>query len=112
MRSRLDGTCIREQCVERKLGVTMVTRDHVTVAVSCCLVMALWRSLWKADQVSVMASGGLSASRMRLLMKFLACGPGRTMVSSMEGDDVDVWVSVEFALFSSFGHVSWSGAGC
>ena len=33
------------------------------------------------DQVSLMASGGLSASRMRLLMNFLACGPGRPVVS-------------------------------
>ena len=30
-----------------------------------------------ADQVSLMASGGLSASRMRWLMNFLSCGPGR-----------------------------------
>ena len=29
-----------------------------------------------------------------------------------ERDDVDVWISVEFALLSSLGHVSWSGAGC
>ena len=50
---------------ENKLGLTMVTRDHVTAAVSCCLGMALWSTLWVADQVSLMASGGLSASRMR-----------------------------------------------
>ena len=37
-----------------------------------------------ADQVSRLASGGLSASRMRLLMSFLACGPGRPVVSSMK----------------------------
>ena len=29
-----------------------------------------------------------------------------------ERDEVDVWVSVEFALFSSFGHASRAGAGC
>ena len=29
-----------------------------------------------------------------------------------EKNEVDVWVSVEFALFSSFGHESWSVAGC
>ena len=51
------------QCVEGKLGVTVVTMDHVTAAVSCCLEMALWRTLWMVDQVSLMASGGLSASR-------------------------------------------------
>ena len=51
--------------IERKLVVTMVTVGHVTVPVSCCLEMALWRTLWMVDQVSLMASGGLSASRMR-----------------------------------------------
>ena len=29
------------RCIERKLGVTMVTVGHVTAAVSCCLEMAL-----------------------------------------------------------------------
>ena len=29
-----------------------------------------------------------------------------------EKDEEDVWVSVEFALLSSLGHVSWAGAGC
>ena len=59
--------------------------DHVTAAVSCCLEMALWSTLRIADQVSLMASGGLSASRMRQLMHFLACGPGRPVVSTMKG---------------------------
>ena len=71
------------RCAENKLGVTMITGDHVTAAVSCCL--ALWSTLWIADQVSLMASGGLSASRMRQLMNFLACGPGRPVVSRMKG---------------------------
>ena len=62
------------RCVYNKLCVTVVTVGHVTAAVSCCLEMALWGTLWMADQVSRMASGGLSASRMRLLMNFLACG--------------------------------------
>ena len=52
-------------CTGRILGVTVVTVGHVTAAVSCCLEMALWRTLWKVDQVSLMASGGLSASRKR-----------------------------------------------
>ena len=46
------------QCAEKKLGVTMATRDHVTAAVSCCLEMALWSTLWIAGQVSLMASRG------------------------------------------------------
>ena len=32
-------------CIERILGVTMVTVRHVTAAVSCCLEMALWSTL-------------------------------------------------------------------
>ena len=63
----------------------MIARDHVTAAVSCCLEMVLWSTLWIADQVSLMASGGLSASPTRLLMNFLACGPGRPVVSRMKG---------------------------
>ena len=50
-----------------------------------------------ADQVSWMASGGLSASAAGALKD--------------EKDNVDVWISVEFALLSSLGHVSWT-AGC
>ena len=52
-------------CIERILGVTMVTVGHVTAAVSCCLEMALWSTLWMVDQVSLMACGRLSASRKR-----------------------------------------------
>ena len=37
------------------------------------------------DQVSLTASGGLSASRNRQLMNFLACGSGRPVVSRMKG---------------------------
>ena len=37
------------------------------------------------DQVSLTASGGLSASRNKKLMNFLACGPGRPVVSRMNG---------------------------
>ena len=61
------------------LGVTMVTVGYVTAAVSCCLEMALWRTLWMVDQVSLTAIGGLSASRNKWLMNFLACGPGRLL---------------------------------
>ena len=84
---------------------------HVAVAVSCCLGMALWRTLWKADQVSRMASGGLSASFMRLLMNFLAWYPGRPVVSRMNGTRL-TWISGNFDLLCSLGHVTWAGAGC
>ena len=36
------------------------------------------------DQVSLTAIGGLSASRNKKLMNFLACGPGRPVVSRMK----------------------------
>ena len=73
------------RCADNKMGVTIITRDHVKAAVSCCLEMELWSTLWMVDHVSLMASGGLSASRMSLLMNFLACGPGRPVVSRMKG---------------------------
>ena len=63
----------------------MIDWGHVTAAVSCCFEMSLWSTLWIADHVSLMVSGAFSASRMRLLMKFLACGPGRPVVSNMKG---------------------------
>ena len=53
--------------------------------VSCCLEMALWSTLRRADQVSQVATGGLSASFVRLLMNFLACGPERPVVSRVKG---------------------------
>ena len=56
-----------------------------------------------ADQVSLMASGELSASLMKLLMIFLACGPGRPVVSSMKGTRLMSGYLSNFALFSSSG---------
>ena len=53
------------RCIQRKLGVTLVTVGHTTAAVSRRSEMALWNTLRMADQVSLMASGGFSASRMR-----------------------------------------------
>ena len=35
--------------------------------------------------MSLIAGGGLLASRMKWLMNFLACGPGRPVVSRMKG---------------------------
>ena len=87
---------------------------HVAVALSCCLEMALWRTLWMADQVSRKASGGLSASFMRLLMNFLAWHPGRPVVSRMNGTRLTCGYRYRFKfdLLSSLGHVTWAGAGC
>ena len=52
------------RCAEKKLGVIMVTVSHVTAAVRCGLEMELWSTFWMVDHVSLMAGGGLSASRM------------------------------------------------
>ena len=46
-----------------QLGERRDPRCHVTAAISCRLEMALWRTLWMVDQVSLTAIGGLSASR-------------------------------------------------
>ena len=46
-----------------QLSVKVDPKSHVTAAVSCCLEMALWRTLWMVDQVSPTTIGGLSASR-------------------------------------------------
>ena len=46
-----------------QLGERVEPMSHVTAAISCCLEMALWRTLWMVDQVSLTAIGGLSASR-------------------------------------------------
>ena len=48
-----------------QLGERVEPMSHVTAAISCCLEMALWRTLWMVDQVSLTAIGGLSASRNR-----------------------------------------------
>ena len=59
------------------------------------------------DQVSLTAIGGLSESRNKQLMDFLACGPGRPVV----WDPIDVWAPVKFGLLRSLSHVSWFCAG-
>ena len=43
-------------------------------------------------------------------MNFLACGPGRPVVSRM--NKVDVWVPVKFVLLRSLVHKPWFCAGC
>ena len=48
-----------------QLGERVDSKSHVTAAISCCLEMALWRTLWMVDQVSLTAIGGLSASLNR-----------------------------------------------
>ena len=41
-----------------QLGERVEPMSHVTAAISCCLEMALWRTLWMVDQVSLTAIGG------------------------------------------------------
>ena len=97
--SRVDGTGIQDpratgkrDCGRGGWGKSGQKR-RVAVAVSCCLEMALWKTLWMAGQVSRMASGGggerrgeevLSASFMRLLMNFSGV-ESRAVVSRMKG---------------------------
>ena len=50
------------------------------------------------DQVSLTAIGGLSASRNKKLMNFLACGPGRPVGLKNERNKIDVWILVKFGL--------------
>ena len=47
----------------KQLSVIVDLKSHVTAAVSCCLEMALWRTFWMLDQMSLTAIGWLSASR-------------------------------------------------
>ena len=100
------------RCMSRKLGVTMVTVGHVTAAVSCCLEMALWSTLWMADQVSMMASGGVIGISHEVANEFPGMWARRTCGLEDERNEVDVWISVKFVLFRSFGHESWFCAGC
>ena len=87
--------CHREALRKNRTGYGNGRPDgHVTKAVSCCLDMALWSTLWMADQVSRMASG-------RVLLNFLAWSRSACGVE-YERDEVDVWVSVEFAPFQLF----------
>ena len=65
-----------------------------------------------ADQVSRVASGGLSASFRELLMNFLAWCPGRPEVPQDERNKVDVRVSIKLDLLCSLRHMTWAGAGC
>ena len=89
--------------------MALITGDHETTAVSCCLEVALWSTLSKADQVSVMASVGIShegADEISGVWTRSTCG------LEDERNEVDVWISVKFVLFRSFGHKSWFCAGC
>ena len=68
-----------------------------------------------ADQVSLMASGGLSslsslsheiADEFSGVWTRSACG------LEYEGDEVNAWISIKFGFLSSLGHESWFCAGC
>ena len=62
-----------------------------------------------ADQVSRMASDGLSASFMKLLMNFLVWNPGWPVVPGST-EKIDMWISMELDLLCSLGDVAWSFA--
>ena len=46
-----------------QLRVKVDPKSHVTVAVNCCLEMAVWKTFWMVDQVFLKAIGGFFASR-------------------------------------------------
>ena len=58
-----------------------------------------------ADHVSRMASGGLSASFMELLMSFLGLISRVICRLQDEKDKVDVWMSIKLDLLCFLGHV-------
>ena len=65
-----------------------------------------------ADQVSRMASGGLSAIFHQVADELFGVVSRAAGGLQDERDKVDVWISVKFDLLSSLGVVSWAGAGC
>ena len=95
-RSREDGrnTSRVECCVKGRTKYGKGRPEgHVTAAVSCCLEMALCSTLWMADQVSRMAGGrreeegegGVVSVFHEVADEFLACCPGRPVVSRIQG---------------------------
>ena len=98
-------------CIERTLGVTMVTVGHVTAAVSCCLEMALWSTLWMVDQVSPDGLWRVIGISQEAANEFLGMWARPTCALEDERNEVDVWISVEFVLFRSFSQKSWFCAG-
>ena len=77
------------------------------LAVSCCLEMALRRTLWTADHVSRMTTVVCIfhevADELLGVISRAACG------LQDERDKVDVWISINFDLLCSLGHVIWAG---
>ena len=65
VQNRMAGTRKNKTMWDWQLGERVAPKNHVAAAVSCCLEMALWRTLWMVDQVSLTAIGGLSASLIR-----------------------------------------------
>ena len=53
-----------------QLGERVDSKSHVTAAISCCLEMALWRTLWMVDRC-LTAIGGLSASPHQVINELL-----------------------------------------
>ena len=80
---------------------------HETVAGSCCLEVALWRTVW-TDAVS----SALSASMKKGLHEPPGVIAWSALVSIRKGSGVGASVAVELPLFRSFGHETWAGTDC
>ena len=74
--------------------------------------MALWSTLWRADQVSEWQEWGVVSVFHEVVDEFYGMWSGAAGGLKDERDKVDVWISVKFTLLSYIGHVSWAGAGC
>ena len=95
----------------------MVREEMCQASRGCCWepmfgYSAVEDTLWMVDQVSRMASGGLSASFMKLLMNFFGVVSRAASGPQDERNKVDVWVSIKLDLLGSLGHMTWAGAGC
>ena len=89
--------------MERILGVTMVTVGHVTAG--CEL-------LFGDGAVEHTLDGGPGVPDGQWRVVGISQKARPTCGLKDERNEVDVWISVEFVLFRSFGHKSRFCAGC
>ena len=91
--------------VHRKKTGCEVTVGHVTAAVSCCLEMALWSTLWMADQVFLRVIG----ISHEVANEFPGMWARPTCGLEDERNEVDVVDICQICFFRSFGLKSRDG---